>query len=119
MTRARGLVAGLSGALALTAVTVLLSDAHAAKVANPGSFNVLVSDGLFRINNDSFTFDSSTPITFAGTINSAGSVNIPQSGISFPTLPVSAGGFDLDVHINPAAAMTGTLDPNTGNASLR
>jgi uncharacterized repeat protein (TIGR01451 family) len=109
------LVVVLSAAVGLIAPSL----ASAAKVANPGNFTATVTGGYLRIGDQTFGFDPSNPITMSGTVDSAGNVNIPQSGMNFPAMPVSTGGFDLTVHINPAAAVTGTLNPLNGSASLR
>src|SRR5690242_9987864 len=117
--RARALIALFLAALAAALTLAGPQQAEAAKVANPGPFNATVTDGFLRIGSQTFGFDPNNPITFNGTINSAGDVNIPTSGMNFPAMPVSTGGFDLTVHINPAAPITGTLNPLTGAASLR
>jgi uncharacterized repeat protein (TIGR01451 family) len=117
--RARALIAILLAAIAAAVTLAAPQGAEAAKVANPGPFNATVTDGFLRIGDQSFGFDPNNPITFAGTINSAGDVNIPTSGMNFPAMPVSAGGFDLTVHINPAAPITGNVNPLTGAGNLR
>ncbi len=116
--RARSLLALLLAVFAAALALAAPQGAEAAKVANPGPFNATVTDGFLRIGSQTFGFDPNNPITFNGTINSGGTVNIPTSGMNFPALPVSAGGFDLTVHINPAAPITGSLNPLTGQASL-
>ena len=116
----RGSIGVLITVLAATlAVLALPSTASAAKVANPGPFNASVTGGFLRIKTQTFGFDPGNPITFAGTIDSQGNVNIPTSGQTYPPMPISTGGFDLTVRINPAQAITGTVNPLTGQASLR
>jgi uncharacterized repeat protein (TIGR01451 family) len=109
------LIVVVSAAVALIAPSL----ASAAKVANPGNFTATVTGGFLRIGDQTFGFDPNNPITMSGNVDSAGNVNIPQSGMNFPAMPVSTGGFDLTVHINPAAPVTGSLNPLTGAASLR
>ena len=92
----RGSIGVLLTALAATlAILALPSTASAAKVANPGTFTASVTDGFLRIKTQTFGFDPSNPITFAGTIDSQGNVNIPTSG---QTLPADA---DLDRRLRP------------------
>ncbi len=111
----RGSLGVLLTAIAATlAVLALPTTASAAKVANPGPFNASVTGGFLRIKTQTFGFDPGNPITFAGTIDSQGNVNIPTSGQTYPPMPISAGGFDLTVRINPAQAITGTVNPLTG-----
>ena len=62
-------------------------------------------------------------VVFAGTIQSNGSVTIPQSGIYFPPAYLEAAGSIITAKIQPTANATGSLDPLTGlatvNASLQ
>ena len=104
--------------LALTATVAswaLASRAEAAKVGNPGSFGATVTTGTIRIGTTSFAFDDQDPITFAGTIDAAGNVNVPTSGQHFPSFSVEG----YPVSIIPTNALTGTINPLTGAGSLR
>src|SRR3954453_597534 len=113
----------ISLALVVGAVGLLPSGASAAKIAKPGSVHSGVQAGTLRIKQQVATFDESNPVTFDGTIDKEGNVSVPGSGLHFPDTPISSGGFNLTVHIlpgnSPPNPVTRTLDPLTGNVSLR
>jgi len=114
--RIRALIAGLVVLIAAAAAGVLApGGADAAKVANPGTFTATVTDGFLRIKNNRFEFDPNNPITFTGTIQSNGAVNIPESGQNYPPIQIEGG---YTVRIMSAAPITGTINPLTGSASL-
>ena len=123
MTRSR--IALLSLVAVFAGLSLLPSGASAAKVANPGNFSADVVEGMIRIKQNTFTFDQNSGIVFNGTINSAGTVAVPPSGVIFPSFPLESGGFNLTVSIRPADTsgslqpISGTVDPMTGNGSLR
>jgi Big-like domain-containing protein/PKD domain-containing protein len=62
-------------------------------------------------------FQPMSPVTLSGTIDGAGAVNIPTSGIVFPPQYIWADGV-VTVRIQALAAISGTLNPLTGAANL-
>lgn len=56
--------------------------------------------------------------SISGTVNAAGAVSVPQSGVFFPPTWVYAQGGVLTVQVVPTAASTGTVNPLTGAATL-
>ena len=100
---------------ALAACSLLSARAEAAKVANPGAFGATVTAGTIRIGTTSFAFNDQDPITFNGTIDAAGNVNVPTGGQHYPTFSVSG----YPVSIIPTHPITGTINPMTGVGSLR
>ncbi len=95
----------------------LAGPASAQKVGNPGTFNFKVDSGLMKVKTQEFAFDSSQNINFNGTIDKNGNINIPT--MTFPDYPISASGFNLTVKINVVGPTTGTINPLTGDVSLR
>ena len=72
-------------ALAASVVAVaLVATAVARKVANPGPIAITSETGTMRVGSESFGFDSSTQITFNGSITGAGVVTIPAANVVFP-----------------------------------
>ena len=103
-------------ALAALALCALIAPrAEAAKVGNPGAFGATVTSGTIQIKTQTFNFTDADPITFAGTIDAAGNVNIPVSGQHFPSFAVQG----YPVSIIPTHPITGTVNPMTGAGSLR
>lgn len=59
-------------------------------------------------------------VSISGTIDSAGGVTVPTSGVVFPTSYIySADAGIIAVRILPTADATGSLNPITGSASIR
>ncbi len=114
MTRAKSLV--LAIVVGVIAALALTSSASAQKVGNPGNFNFKLTNGVMKVKDQQFSFDSSQNINFNGTVNGAGAINIPS--ITFPSYPISASGFNLTVKINVVGPTTGTVNPLTGAVSL-
>ena len=106
-------------AASIAASFLLTAQAEAAKVANPGGFSATVTDGFLRIKQQTFGFDPNNPITFTGSVDSQGNVNIPTAGQVYPPFMIQQSGLNLTVTIKPAAPITGTINPLTGAASLR
>jgi PKD repeat protein len=63
-------------------------------------------------------FQPKQDTTISGTVNAAGVVSVPQSGIFFPPIYVWAQGSVLTVQIQPTSAGSGTINPLTGAATL-
>ncbi|KLR60603.1 PDK repeat-containing protein [Actinobacteria bacterium IMCC26207] len=63
-------------------------------------------------------FQAKQDSTINGTVNAAGAVTIPQSGIFFPPVYTYAVGAVITFQIQPTGAGTGNLNPITGVASL-
>jgi len=63
-------------------------------------------------------FQEKVDISISGTIDAAGNVTVPQSGVVFPPVFLSLDGDLLTVRIQPTAPGTGNLDPLTGIATV-
>lgn len=120
--RTRILAAAL-GVAVIVAGLLLVSSAAGRKVANPGAIAITSESGNFRVNNEEFDFDSSTQITFNGTLTGGGALTIPRGNVVFPDQFVDAAGYTFRIRITARNDATGVLNPLTGlttlNASLR
>ena len=63
-------------------------------------------------------FQTKQDTTISGTVNSAGAISIPQSGIFFPPVYTYAVGTVITFQIQPVSAGTGTINPLTGVSTL-
>jgi uncharacterized repeat protein (TIGR01451 family) len=109
--------------VALAAMAVVLTaagPASAKKVQSPGAIKFQFNDGSMKVGSQVMDAspDGSDPITFSGTIDAAGNVNIPESSIVFPPVPVQAGAYNVLVRILPVGPATGVLNPITGATTL-
>ncbi len=107
----------------LTAAGMLLAPAAAsAGVGNPGSFTFTVTGGSLTLGSLSLP----VPLgSMAGQIDSSGAVAIPQSSVQLTNFPIN-GSVDTGLGTLTVSgtadfsttALSGTLDPATGQASL-
>ena len=106
---------------ALVAITLIVGvgSASAATIANPGPFTASFTSGSGNLGPINLVL---TPVTLSGTIDSAGNVTVPASGVSNTAIPfstsVSGMAVDGSVSWTAVGAITGTLDPASGAASL-
>lgn len=103
----------------LVGVLFLSGPAAAQKVGNPGSFSAKLVNGALKVKANEFGFDESQNVSFSGTVDKAGNINIPS--IVFPDtqlndVPVVG---SVTVKINVVNPTTGTINPITGAMSLR
>jgi uncharacterized repeat protein (TIGR01451 family) len=132
--------AGLKAAFAacftaMLMIVVLTPAAHAAKIDNPSppNFRAEVTGGFLQFVGsagtplqlplDFATFDPPLPNpTLTGSITTNaqrnGVINVPQSGIVFPPIPIDVDGISLTVRLLPVAAATGFIDPLSGRVDL-
>jgi hypothetical protein len=124
MTRKRLALVALC--IGLTAIAVP-AGVQAQKVANPGPF-VLQSYqqgaplSLFKIGTTIPVQYLTQDVSISGSVDAGGNVTIPQSQITFPTIPVDLVPYGLtglvDVTLVPTADATGTLNANNGQIEL-
>jgi large repetitive protein len=111
--------AAIAAAL-LCGALLLPASAEARKVGNSGTstaFTATILDGsTIKVGSQTFGLGgSSAPVSMTGTVNNTtGAINVPESGVSFPTLEVSG----YDVHIRVADPVTGSINPLNGSLSL-
>jgi hypothetical protein len=96
--------------------------ATAATIANPGPFTATFTSITGNLGQLSFGATGGTAVVFASSIDADGNVAVPDLGTSFAAIPVSgsASGFSVSGVTTFAAGgpFTGSLDPETGAASL-
>ena len=117
--RTRPIVIGT--ALATLALAVIAAFALPARgddvVGNPGSVTFTSSSATMDINGN--VFDLSDPISIGGTVAADGSVVVPQSSISFPSVAYSAPVVGaLTINTVATGDGTGTVDPATGEVTF-
>ena len=106
----------LATAVAAAGVAVLGSSEASAEIGNPGPVTATLSATLV-------TADPATPdLTFSGsasgTISAAGALEFPAAGMSFGASSIDFAGQTITVNASATTAFTGTLDPESGAASL-
>lgn len=103
----------------LSAVGLLLGSAAAlANVGNPGNLTFSVTGGSLSAGLLSIPLPAGT---MSGTIDASGAISIPQSSVQLSNLPFSYDANGITASGTASAdttALSGTLDPVTGNASL-
>jgi hypothetical protein len=103
-------------------VAVAPAPADAATIANPGPFTATFTSVNGNLGQLSFGTTAGTAIVFASSIDADGNVAVPDLGTSFAAIPVSgsASGVSVSGVVTFAAGgpLSGSLDPETGSASL-
>ena len=111
-------------------VMLMPSSASATKIANPSPPDFLgeVSGGFLQFVGNggqvlqlSLNFEEqglSRP-TFRGTIDSAGNINVPATGVTFPGLTLDLNGAPVTITMLATAPATGKIDPLTGRVDFR
>jgi hypothetical protein len=114
-------------AAALLGVSLLPATFARAGVVNDGNVKLTLTGGIISIKNGGTVFDlnpcdpeveeceieASAPVTLRGTVAADGALNIPANGVFFPSVHIDDPS-PVDVGIAATSAVTGVLDPHTG-----
>jgi hypothetical protein len=102
--------------IALLASLVICSAASADTVDNPGDFALTFDTGIIKIG--SLDPMSINQLSISGSVDSAGNITVPVSGIVLPDATISAPIIgNITVRYVPLADSTGVLNPLTGESS--
>lgn len=112
------------GALLAVAVLLIWTASASAAVANPGPFTALFSGGSVQLGQlAGISIDPAQPVVLSSSIDADGNVVVPAGQASIPDFPVAAdipniGTLSGSVALAATEDLTGSLDPETGQAQL-
>jgi hypothetical protein len=86
-----------------------------AAVSNPGPVTISLHDGVFHTALADF---SPLTGTMTGSVDASGNIAVSQANISFTPVTVNVAGLDITVTPTASSNWTGTINPDTGQATL-